>query len=132
MSQGRLTPRSPTVEKSKEIAIEQKENFDPLHRPEAIPKGPASGTGSGGKMALNSPQPGPVESELGKPLLKTAKEGNPLPRSPTQGSGGAAPQSPQGKSTVGEPTGSKVGSKAELWPPVSLSLIHISEPTRPY
>lgn len=119
MSQGRLTPRSPTVEKSKEIAIEQKENFDPLHRPEAIPKGPASGTGSGGKMALNSPQPGPVESELGKPLLKTAKEGNPLPRSPTQGSGGAAPQSPQGKSTVGEPTGSKVGSKAELWPPVS-------------
>ncbi|XP_007471461.1 PREDICTED: protein MRVI1 isoform X4 [Lipotes vexillifer] len=119
VSQGRLTPRSPTVEKSKEIAIEQKENFDPLHRPEAIPKGPASGTGSGGKMALNSPQPGPVESELGKPLLKTAKEGNPLPRSPTQGSGGAAPQSPQGKSTVGEPTGSKVGSKAELWPPVS-------------
>ncbi|XP_061057436.1 inositol 1,4,5-triphosphate receptor associated 1 isoform X2 [Eubalaena glacialis] len=119
VSQGRLTPRSPTVEKSKEIAIEQKENFDPLHRPEAIPKGAASGTGSGGKMALNSPQPGPVESELGKPLLKTAKEGNPLPRSPTQGSGGAAPQSPQGKSTVGEPTGSKVGSKAELWPPAS-------------
>ncbi|XP_059959018.1 inositol 1,4,5-triphosphate receptor associated 1 isoform X3 [Mesoplodon densirostris] len=119
VSQGRLTPRSPTVEKSKEIAIEQKENFDPLHCPEAIPKGPASGTGSGGKMALNSPQPGPVESELGKPLLKTAKEGNPLPRSPTQGSGGVAPQSPQGKSTVGEPTGSKVGSKAELWPPAS-------------
>ncbi|XP_068411571.1 inositol 1,4,5-triphosphate receptor associated 1 isoform X3 [Eschrichtius robustus] len=119
VSQGRLTPRSPTVEKSKEIAIEQKENFDPLHRPEAIPKGPASGTGSGGRMALNSPQPGPVESELGKPLLKTAKEGNPLPRSPTQGSGGAASQSPQGKSTVGEPTGSKVGSKAELWPPAS-------------
>ncbi|XP_058923893.1 inositol 1,4,5-triphosphate receptor associated 1 isoform X3 [Kogia breviceps] len=119
VSQGRLTPRSPTVEKSKEIAIEQKENFDPLHLPEAIPKGPASGTGSGGKMALNSPQPGPVESELGKPLLKTTKEGNPLPRSPTQGSGGVAPQSPQGKSTVGEPTGSKVGSKAELWPPAS-------------
>ncbi|XP_007115472.1 inositol 1,4,5-triphosphate receptor associated 1 isoform X4 [Physeter macrocephalus] len=119
VSQGRLTPRSPTVEKSKEIAIEQKENFDPLHLPEAIPKGPASGTGSGGKMALNSPQPGSVESELGKPLLKTTKEGNPLPRSPTQCSGGAAPQSPQGKSTVGEPTGSKVGSKAELWPPAS-------------
>ncbi|XP_057409327.1 inositol 1,4,5-triphosphate receptor associated 1 isoform X3 [Balaenoptera acutorostrata] len=119
VSQGRLNPRPPTAEKSKEIAIEQKENFDPLHRPEAIPKGPASGTGSGGKMALNSPQPGPVESELGKPLLKTVKEGNPLPRSPTQGSGGAAPQSPQGKSTVGEPTGSKVGSKAELWPPAS-------------
>ncbi|XP_070329483.1 inositol 1,4,5-triphosphate receptor associated 1 isoform X2 [Odocoileus virginianus] len=119
LSQGRLTPRSPTVEKSKEITIEQKENFDPLQRPEAIPKGPASGPGSGGKMALNSPQPGPVESELGKPLAKTAKEGNPLPRAPTQGSGGVAPQAPQGKSTIGEPTGSKVGSKAELWPPTS-------------
>uniref|UniRef100_A0A5G2QC69 Inositol 1,4,5-triphosphate receptor associated 1 n=1 Tax=Sus scrofa TaxID=9823 RepID=A0A5G2QC69_PIG len=119
VSQGRLTPCSPTVEKSKELAIEQKENFDPLQRPEAIPKGPTSGTGSGGKMALNSPQPGPAESELGKPLPKTAKEGSPLPRSPAQGSGGPAPQAPQGKSTVGEPTGSKVGSKAELWPPVS-------------
>lgn len=70
-------------------------------------------------MALNSPQPGPVESELGKPLAKTAKEGNPLPRGPTQGSGGVAPQASQGKSTVGEPAGSKVGSKAELWPPTS-------------
>uniref|UniRef100_A0A452G4V4 Inositol 1,4,5-triphosphate receptor associated 1 n=1 Tax=Capra hircus TaxID=9925 RepID=A0A452G4V4_CAPHI len=119
LSQGRLTPRSPTVEKSGEIAIEQKENFDPLQCPEAIPKGPASGPGSGGKMALNSAQPGPVESELGKPLAKTAKEGNPLPRGPTQGPGGVAPQAPQGKSTVGEPTGSKVGSKAELWPPTS-------------
>uniref|UniRef100_A0A8D0U2B5 Protein MRVI1 n=1 Tax=Sus scrofa TaxID=9823 RepID=A0A8D0U2B5_PIG len=119
VSQGRLTPCSPTVEKSKELAIEQKENFDPLQRPEAIPKGLASGTGSGGKMALNSPQPGPAESELGKPLLKTAKEGSPLPRSPAQGSGGPGPQAPKGKSTVGEPTGSKVGSKAELWPPVS-------------
>ncbi|XP_043338025.1 inositol 1,4,5-triphosphate receptor associated 1 isoform X3 [Cervus canadensis] len=119
LSQGRLTSHSPTVEKSKEITIEQKENFDPLQRPEAIPKGPASGPGSGGKMALNSPQPGPVESELGKPPAKTAKEGNPLPRAPTQGSGGVAPQAPQGKSTIGEPTGSKVGSKAELWPPTS-------------
>uniref|UniRef100_A0A4W2E7I4 Inositol 1,4,5-triphosphate receptor associated 1 n=1 Tax=Bos indicus x Bos taurus TaxID=30522 RepID=A0A4W2E7I4_BOBOX len=119
LSQGRLAPRSPTVEKSKEITIEHKENFDPLQRPEAIPKGPASGPGSGGKMALNSPQPGPVESELGKPLAKTAKEGNPLPRGPTQGSGGVAPQASQGKSTVGEPAGSKVGSKAELWPPTS-------------
>uniref|UniRef100_A0A8C3WXM0 Inositol 1,4,5-triphosphate receptor associated 1 n=1 Tax=Catagonus wagneri TaxID=51154 RepID=A0A8C3WXM0_9CETA len=119
VSQGRLTPRSPAVEKSKELAIEQKENFDPLQHPEAIPKGPASGTGSGGKMALNSPQPGPADSELGKPLLKTAKEGSPLPRSPAQGSGGPAPQAPQGKSTAGESTGSKVGSKAELWPPAS-------------
>ncbi|XP_046542032.1 inositol 1,4,5-triphosphate receptor associated 1 isoform X2 [Equus quagga] len=119
VSQGRLTPRSPTAEKSKEIAIEQKENFDPLQHPGAAPKGPASGTGSGGKMALNSPQPGPAESELGKLLLKAAREGNPLPRSPVPGSGGAAPTAPQGKGTAGEPTGSKVGSKGEPRPPVS-------------
>nr|KAF6438268.1 hypothetical protein HJG59_012513 [Molossus molossus] len=119
VSQGRLTPRSPTVEKSKEIAIEQKENFDPLQCPEATPKGPPSGSGSGGKMALNSPQPGPAESELDKPLLKTAREGNPLPRSPAQGSGGAAPPGPQGKGPAGEPVGPKVGSKAELRPPPS-------------
>ncbi|XP_036989733.1 inositol 1,4,5-triphosphate receptor associated 1 isoform X2 [Artibeus jamaicensis] len=119
VSQGRLTPRSPTVEKSKEIAIEQKENFDPLQCLEAPPKGPASGTGCGGKMALNSPQPGPAESELDKPLLKTAREGNPLPRSPAQGSGGAVPLDPQGKDTTGEPAGSKVASKAEPQPPPS-------------
>ncbi|XP_036773898.2 inositol 1,4,5-triphosphate receptor associated 1 isoform X2 [Manis pentadactyla] len=119
VSQGRLTPRSPTVEKSKEISIEQKENFDPLQIPEATSKDPASGTSSGGKMALNSPQPGPAEKELGKPLLKTGREGNPLPRSPDLGSGGAAPPAPQGKGTAGEPTGSRVGSKAELWPPVA-------------
>lgn len=119
MSQGRLSPRSPTVEKSKEIAIEQKENFDPLQCPEATSKAPASGIGSGGKMALNSPQPGPAESELGKLLLKTAREGNPLPKSPAQGSGGAAPPAPQGKGTAGELTGSKAGSKAELRPPPS-------------
>ncbi|XP_074192079.1 inositol 1,4,5-triphosphate receptor associated 1 isoform X3 [Rhinolophus sinicus] len=119
VSQGRLSPRSPTVEKSKEIAIEQKENFDPLQCPEATSKAPASGIGSGGKMALNSPQPGPAESELGKLLLKTAREGNPLPKSPAQGSGGAAPPAPQGKGTAGEPTGSKAGSKAELRPPPS-------------
>ncbi|XP_047549244.1 inositol 1,4,5-triphosphate receptor associated 1 isoform X8 [Lutra lutra] len=119
VSQGRLTPRSPTVEKSKETAIDQKENCDPLQYPEATPKGPASGIGSGGKMALNSPQPGPAENELGKALLKTAKEGNPLPRGPAQGSGGVAPLSPQGKGTAGEPTGSTFGSKAELRPPAS-------------
>ncbi|XP_005874031.2 PREDICTED: protein MRVI1 isoform X1 [Myotis brandtii] len=119
VSQGRLTPRTPTVEKSKEIAIEQKENFDPLQCPEATPKGPASGLGSVGKMALNSPQPGPAENELDKPLLKTAREGNPLPRSPAQGSGGAASPGPQGKGTAGEPGGSKVGSKTELRPPPS-------------
>ncbi|KAM5223088.1 LOW QUALITY PROTEIN: inositol 1,4,5-triphosphate receptor associated 1 [Hipposideros larvatus] len=119
VSQGRLSPRSPTVEKSKEITIEQKENFDPLQCPEATSKGPASGTGSGGKMALNSPQSGPADSELDKLLLKTAKEGNPLPRGPAQGSGGAAPPAPQGKGTAGELTVPKVGSKAELRPPSS-------------
>ncbi|XP_039719517.1 inositol 1,4,5-triphosphate receptor associated 1 isoform X7 [Pteropus medius] len=131
VSQGRLTPRSPTVEKSKEIAIEQKENFDPLQCPEATPKGPASGTGSGGKMALNSPQPGPAESGLAQPLLKTAREGNPLPRSPAQGSGGVAPLVPQGKSTAVEPTGSKVGSKAELRPPLLRGVSWDSGPEEP-
>ena len=119
MSQGRLTPRSPTTEKSKEIAIEQKENCDPLQCSEATHKGSASSIGSGGKMALNSPQPGPAENDLGKVLLKTAREGNPLPRGPTQGSGGAAPLAPQEKGTAGEPTGSKFGSKAELRSPAS-------------
>ncbi|XP_008681994.2 inositol 1,4,5-triphosphate receptor associated 1 isoform X8 [Ursus americanus] len=70
-------------------------------------------------MALNSPQPGPAENELGKALLKTAREGNPLPRGPAQGSGGVSPLGPQGKGTAGEPTGSKFGSKAELRPPAS-------------
>lgn len=119
VSQGKLTPRPPTVDKSKDIAIEQKENYDPQQHPEATVKSPPSGIGSGGKMALNSPQPGPVESELGKPLLKTVKEGSPLPRSPAQGSGGAASPNPQGKGAAGEPAGSKVGSKAELRSPVS-------------
>ncbi|XP_053780947.1 inositol 1,4,5-triphosphate receptor associated 1 isoform X5 [Desmodus rotundus] len=124
VSQGRLTPRSPTVEKSKEIAIEQKENFDPLQCLEAPPKGLASGTGSGGKMALNSPQPGPAESDLDKPLLKTAREGNPLPRGPAQGSGGAVPSDPQGKGTAGEPVGSKVASKVDPRPPPSRPPLH--------
>ncbi|VFV23201.1 protein mrvi1 [Lynx pardinus] len=119
VSQGRLTPRSPTTEKSKEIAIEQKENCDPLQCSEATHKGSASSIGSGGKMALNSPQPGPAENDLGKVLLKTAREGNPLPRGPAQGSGGAAPLAPQEKGTAGEPTGSKFGSKAELRSPAS-------------
>ncbi|KAM5183734.1 inositol 1,4,5-triphosphate receptor associated 1 isoform 4-T5 [Callospermophilus lateralis] len=119
VSQGRLAPRSPTVEKSKELTIEQKENFDPLQHPETTPQGPTSGTSSSGKMALNSPQPGPAESELGRQLLKTAREGNPLPRSPAQGSGGVASPAPQGKGSAGEPQGSKFGSKAELRPPVS-------------
>ncbi|XP_037695981.1 inositol 1,4,5-triphosphate receptor associated 1 isoform X2 [Choloepus didactylus] len=119
VSQGRLVPHSPPIEKSEETTIEQKENVDPLQHPETTPKGPASGTGSGGKMALNSPQPGPVESELGKQPLKTAKESNPLPRSPAQVSGGAPPPVPQGKGSAGEPAGSKVSSKAEMWPPVS-------------
>ncbi|XP_055972202.1 inositol 1,4,5-triphosphate receptor associated 1 [Sorex fumeus] len=118
VSQGRLTPRSPTAEKSKDIAIDQKENFDPLQHPEATARSPISVTSSG-KMALNSPSPGPVEGEPGKLLLKTAREGNPLPRGPAQGSGGAALPAPQGKGTAGEPTGSKVNSKSELRPPGS-------------
>ncbi|KAF0881874.1 MRVI1 protein, partial [Crocuta crocuta] len=119
VSQGKLTPRSSTTEKSKEIAIEQKENCDPLLCSEATHKGSASGIGSGGKMALNSPQPGSAENELGKALLKTAREGSPLPRGPAQGSGGVVPLTPEGKDTAGEPTVSKFGSKAELWPPAS-------------
>ncbi|KAL2806499.1 inositol 1,4,5-triphosphate receptor associated 1 isoform a [Daubentonia madagascariensis] len=119
VSQGRLAPHSPTVEKSKEIAIEQKENFDPLQHPEATPTGPPSSTNSSGKMALSSPQPSPVEGELGKQLVKAAKEGSPLLRNPAQGSGGVAPPDPQGRGPAGEPMGSKVGSKAELRPPVS-------------
>lgn len=119
VSQGRLTPRSPTTEKSKEIAIEQKENCDPLQCSEATHKGSASGLVSGGKMALNSPQPGPPENELGKALLKTAREGNPLPRGLAQGSGGAALLAPEGRGTAGEPTGSKFGSKAEPRSPAS-------------
>ncbi|XP_042547671.1 inositol 1,4,5-triphosphate receptor associated 1 [Dipodomys spectabilis] len=118
VSQGRLIPRSPTVEKTKELAIEQKENFDPLQHPETTPKGPPPGPSSGGKMALNSPQPGSPESELGKMLLKTAKEGNPLPRSPAQGSAGVASPGPQGKGSSGESLGSKVGTKAELHTPI--------------
>ncbi|XP_017703435.1 PREDICTED: protein MRVI1 isoform X8 [Rhinopithecus bieti] len=119
VSQGRLAPRPPPVEKSKEIAIEQKENFDPLQYRETTPKGLAPVTNSSGKMALNSPQSGPVESELGKQLLKTAWEGSPLPRSPTQDAGGVAPPAPQGRSPAGEPTGPNAGSKAELPPTVS-------------
>uniref|UniRef100_A0A2K5N6T1 Inositol 1,4,5-triphosphate receptor associated 1 n=1 Tax=Cercocebus atys TaxID=9531 RepID=A0A2K5N6T1_CERAT len=119
VSQGRLAPRPPPVEKSKEIAIEQKENFDPLQYRETTPKGLAPVTNSSGKMALNSPQSGPVESELGKQLLKTAWEGSPLPRSPTQDAGGVAPPAPQGRSPAGEPMGPKAGSKPELPPTVS-------------
>nr|XP_051707365.1 inositol 1,4,5-triphosphate receptor associated 1 isoform X2 [Oryctolagus cuniculus] len=117
VSQGRLTPRSPPAEKPKELAVEQKENFDPLQHPETTPKAPASGLSTGGKMALNSPQPGSVEGELGKLPLKTAREGNPLPRSPAHGPGGPATPASQGKVSAGEPTGPKVGSPAELRSP---------------
>ncbi|XP_063527228.1 inositol 1,4,5-triphosphate receptor associated 1 isoform X5 [Pongo pygmaeus] len=119
VSQGRLAPHPPPVEKSKEIAIEQKENFDPLQYPETTPKGLAPVTNSSGKMALNSPQPGPVESELGKQLLKTGWEGSPLRRSPTQDAAGVASPASQGRSPAGEPMGPKAGSKAELPPTVS-------------
>lgn len=82
-------------------------------------------------MALNSPQPGPAESRLAQPLLKTAREGNPLPRSPAQGSGGVVPLAPQGKSTAVEPTGSKAGSKAELRPPLLRGVSWDSGPEEP-
>nr|XP_045002452.1 inositol 1,4,5-triphosphate receptor associated 1 isoform X2 [Jaculus jaculus] len=119
VSQGRLAPRPPAVDRSKELAIEQKENFDPLQHPETTPKTQASGTSATGKMALNSPQPGPAESELGRQLLKTARESNPLPRSAAQASAEVAPPAPQGKGCPGEPAGPKVGAKAEPRSPVS-------------
>lgn len=119
VSQGRLAPRSPTVEKSKELTVEQKENFDPLQHVEATPMAQASGASISGKMALNSPQPGPAETELGRQLLKTAREGNPLPRTTVQDSGGTVSSHSQGQSSAGEPMGPKTGSKAELRPPVS-------------
>ncbi|XP_031243734.1 protein MRVI1 isoform X2 [Mastomys coucha] len=119
VSQGRLAPRSPTVEKSKELTVEQKENFDPLQHVEATPMAQASGASISGKMALNSPQPGPAETELGRQLLKTTREGNPLPRTTVQDSGGSVSSHSQGQSSAGEPMGPKTGSKAELRPPVS-------------
>jgi len=119
VSQGRLAPRSPTVEKSKELSVEQKENFDPLQHLEATPMAQTSGASVSGKMALNSPQPGPAEMELGRQLLKTAREDNPLPRTTVQGSGGTASPHSQGQGSAGELMGPKAGSKAEPRPPVS-------------
>lgn len=119
VSQGRLAPRSPTVEKTKELTVEQKENFDPLQHVEATPMAQASGASISGKMALNSPQPGPAEMELGRQLLKTAREGNPLPRTTAQGSGGTVSPHSLGQGSAGEPMGPKAGSKAELRSPVS-------------
>ncbi|CAH6792958.1 Mrvi1 [Phodopus roborovskii] len=119
VSQGRLAPRSPTKEKPKELTVEQKENFDPLQHQEAAPMAQASGASISGKMALNSPQPGPAEMELGRQLLKTGREGSPLPRGTAQGSGGTGFPYPQGQGSAGEPVGPKAGSKAELRPPVS-------------
>lgn len=119
MSQGRLAPRSPTLEKSKELRVEQKENFDPRQHPEATPTAQASGASISGKMALNSPQSGPAEVELGRQLQKTAKEGSPLHRGAVQSSGGTVSPHPQGQGSAGEPVGLKAGPKAELRPPVS-------------
>ncbi|KFO18712.1 Protein MRVI1 [Fukomys damarensis] len=119
VSQGRLAVRCPTVEKSKERAIEQKENFDPLQHPETTPKGPVSGTNIIGKMALNSPPPVSAESELGRQLPKTAREGNPLLRNPALGLGGVASPGSQGKGSTGDAPASKVGPKVELKSPVS-------------
>ncbi|KAK7811629.1 hypothetical protein U0070_006065, partial [Myodes glareolus] len=119
VSQGRLAPRSPTLEKSKELRVEQKENFDPRQHPEATPTAQASGASISGKMALNSPQSGPAEVELGRQLQKTVKEGSPLPRGAVQGSGGTVSSHLQGQGSAGEPVGLKAGTKAELRPPVS-------------
>ncbi|KAL6068343.1 hypothetical protein STEG23_020173 [Scotinomys teguina] len=118
VSQGRLAPRSPTVEKSKELTVEQKENFDPLQHPEATPMTQASGASVSGKMALNSPQSGPAEMELGRQLLKTVREGSPLARSTVQDSGGTVSPHRQGQGSAGEPMGPKTGSKAEPRSPV--------------
>ncbi|XP_023362037.1 protein MRVI1 isoform X1 [Sarcophilus harrisii] len=114
VSQGRLAPRSPTVEKSKETLSEQKENFDPLkHIENSTPKVLASG-GGGGKMSLNSPA-GAGEKDPGKQLLKKPKESDPPPKSHPQGPGPAA-QGPQGKGPAWEPSNSKTPSKADLKP----------------
>ncbi|XP_074129343.1 LOW QUALITY PROTEIN: inositol 1,4,5-triphosphate receptor associated 1 [Sminthopsis crassicaudata] len=113
VSQGRLAPRSPTVEKSKETS-EQKENFDPLkHIENSTPKVLAS-DGGGGKMSLNSPV-GAGEKDPGKQLLKKSKESDPPLKSHLQGPGPAA-QGPQGKGPAWEPPNSKTPSKADLKP----------------
>ncbi|XP_036621276.1 inositol 1,4,5-triphosphate receptor associated 1 [Trichosurus vulpecula] len=114
VSQGRLAPRSPSVEKSKETLSEQKENFDPLkHVENSTPKVLASGSG-GGKMSLNSPT-GAGEKDPGKQLLKKPKESDPLLKSHLQGPG-PTPQGPQGKGPAWEPPNSKTPSKADLKP----------------
>ncbi|XP_044537759.1 inositol 1,4,5-triphosphate receptor associated 1 [Gracilinanus agilis] len=116
VSQGRLAPRSPSAEKSKETLSEQKENFDPLKHVEcSSPKVLASGSGGGGKMSLNSP-PSAGEKDPGKQLLKKSKEGDHVLKGQLQGPG-PAPQGPQGKGPAWEPPNSKPPSKADLKPP---------------
>ncbi|XP_074086404.1 inositol 1,4,5-triphosphate receptor associated 1 isoform X2 [Macrotis lagotis] len=114
VSQGRLAPRSPGVEKSKETLSEQKENFDPLkHVESSIPKVLASYSG-GGKMSLNSPT-GTGEKDPGKQLLKKPKEGDPPLKSHLQSPVPTA-QGPQGKGQAWEPLNSKAPSKSDLKP----------------
>ncbi|XP_064369069.1 inositol 1,4,5-triphosphate receptor associated 1 isoform X3 [Dromaius novaehollandiae] len=72
ISQGRLVPRSAGFENSKEKLSEQKENFDPCQHMDALPKSSTAGS-DGGRMCLNTCT-NVCESELGKPLLKKAKE----------------------------------------------------------
>uniref|UniRef100_F6ZXE4 Inositol 1,4,5-triphosphate receptor associated 1 n=1 Tax=Monodelphis domestica TaxID=13616 RepID=F6ZXE4_MONDO len=115
VSQGRLAPRSPSAEKSKETLSEQKENFDLLkHVENSSPKVLASGSG-GGKMSLNSPT-GAGEKDPGKQLLKKPKESDHLLKGQLQGPG-TTPQGPQGKGPAWESPNSKTPSKADLKPP---------------
>ncbi|XP_027708438.1 protein MRVI1 [Vombatus ursinus] len=134
VSQGRLAPRSPGAEKSKETLSEQKENFDPLkHVENSTPKVLASGSG-GGKMSLNSPT-GAGEKDPGKQFLKKPKESDPLLKSHSQGPG-STPQGPQGKGPAWEPLNSKTPSKADLKPsgfrpPLQRGLSWDSSPMEP-
>ncbi|KFQ88651.1 Protein MRVI1, partial [Phoenicopterus ruber ruber] len=69
ISQGRLVPRSPGFENSKEKLSEQKENFDPHKHMDTLPKCSPSGSDGGRMSCMNV-----CENELGKSFLKKAKE----------------------------------------------------------
>ncbi|XP_062350431.1 inositol 1,4,5-triphosphate receptor associated 1 [Cinclus cinclus] len=72
ISQGRLVPRSPSFENSKEKLSDQKENFDPRKHMDTLPKFSPS-AGDGGRMSLNTCM-NVCENELGKSFLKKGKE----------------------------------------------------------
>ncbi|NXR27197.1 MRVI1 protein, partial [Cinclus mexicanus] len=72
ISQGRLVPRSPGFENSKEKLSDQKENFDPRKHMDTLPKFSPS-AGDGGRMSLNTCM-NVCENELGKSFLKKGKE----------------------------------------------------------